>query len=113
MVDDDDAARESLTFLLTIAGHQVMDFGSGEEFLQCDELDQVLGLILDHHMPRISGLELATRLRAGEWQLPILLITGVLSPAIVARAEELGIEKVLEKPPAEPDIMAFIDGLGG
>lgn len=113
VVDDDDAVRESLTFLLTIAGHQVMDFGSAEEFLQCGELDQVLGLILDYHMPRISGLELAARLRAAGWQLPILLITGVPSPAIVARAEELGIEKVLEKPPAEPDIMAFIDGLGG
>jgi FixJ family two-component response regulator len=64
-------------------------------------------------MPRVSGLELAARLRAGGWPFPILLITGVLSPAIVARAEEFGIEKVLEKPPAEADIMAFIDGLGG
>jgi two-component system, LuxR family, response regulator FixJ len=113
VVDDDNAVRESLSFLLTIAGHQVMDFGSAEEFLQCGALDQVLGLILDHHMPRISGLELAARLRGGGWPFPILLITGVPSPAIVARAAELGIEQVLEKPPAEPDIMAFIDGLGG
>jgi FixJ family two-component response regulator len=113
VVDDDDAVRESLSFLLTVAGHQVMDFASAEEFLQCGELDQVLGLILDHHMPRISGLELTARLRAGGWRFPVLIITGVSSPAIVVRAEELGIEKVLQKPPAEPDIMAFIDGLGG
>src|SRR5690348_9789487 len=92
VVDDDDAVRESLSFLLSIAGHPVMDFGSAEEFLQCGALDQVRGLILDHHMPCISGLELAARLRAGGWQLPILLITGVPSPAIVARAAELGIE---------------------
>jgi|SRR5690242_2108604 len=113
VVDDDAAVRESLSFLLSIAGHQVMDFGSAEAFLQCGALDQVLGLILDHHMPHISGLELAARLRAGGWPFPILLITGVPSPAIVAWAAELGIERVLEKPPAESDIMAFIDGLGG
>jgi ActR/RegA family two-component response regulator len=44
--------------------------------------------------------------------LPVLLVTGAPSPAIAARAAELGITNVLEKPSAE-DIMAFIDGLGG
>jgi hypothetical protein len=45
--------------------------------------------------------------------LPVLLVTGAPSPAIAAGAAELGITKVLEKPSAEADIMAFIDGLGG
>jgi ActR/RegA family two-component response regulator len=45
--------------------------------------------------------------------LAVLLVTGAPSPAIAARAAELGMTKMLEKPSAEPDIMAFIDGLGG
>ena len=46
-------------------------------------------------------------------QLAVLLVTGAPSPAIAARAAERGITKVLEKPSAEADIMAFIDGLSG
>jgi CheY-like chemotaxis protein len=51
-------------------------------------------LILDHHIPNMTGLELARRLRADGAVVPILLITGSPSPTIAA---ELGIE-VLDKP---------------
>ena len=46
-------------------------------------------LILDHHMPEMTGLELAERMRADGTGIPILLITGSPSPAIVARAAEV------------------------
>jgi FixJ family two-component response regulator len=113
LVDDDGGVRESLTFLLKSAGHVVSDYVSADEFLQHCNLDRVKGLILDQHMPHVTGLELASRLRADGRQLPILLITGAPSPVIIARAAELGIEKVLAKPPAEADIMAFIHRLAG
>jgi two-component system response regulator FixJ len=67
-------------------------------------------LILDHHMPEMTGLELAERMRAGGAGIPILLITGAPSPAIVARAAEVGINWVLEKPATEEDLLDFIDG---
>ena len=111
LLDDDRGVRESLRFFLRIVGHDVSDYASADEFLSDCDLDRVAGLILDHHMPRMTGLELATRLRADGWRFPILLITGAPSPAIVSRAAELGIEKVLAKPPREADIMAFIDRL--
>ena len=57
-------------------------------------------------MPNMTGLELAERLHANCAGIPILLISGLLSPAIVARAGELGINRVLEKPPAEEDLLA-------
>jgi FixJ family two-component response regulator len=104
VVEDDRGAREALLFLLAATGHQAVGYGSADEFLQRGGLDQVSGLILDHHMPRTTGLELAARLRADGWHSPILLITGAPSPAIIARAADLGIEKVPEKPPAEADI---------
>jgi CheY-like chemotaxis protein len=59
-------------------------------------------------MPEMSGMELAERLRADGSGIPILLITGSASPAIVARAAELGVTRVLEKPPSEEDLLDFI-----
>ena len=108
IVDDDDAVRNSLRFLLEVAGHLVETFASAADFLTA-ELQHFGCLILDHHMPHMTGLELAERLRADGARIPILLITGSPSPAIVARAAELGIERVLEKPLGDQDILDFIN----
>jgi FixJ family two-component response regulator len=107
------AVRKSLAFLLALTGNQVADYAWADEFLQRGDLNRVSGLILDHHMARVSGLELAARLRAGGGRWPFCWSTVAPSPAIAARAAELDITKVLEEPSAEADIMAFIDGVGG
>ena len=60
-------------------------------------------------MPNMTGLELAEKLRADGAVIPILLITGSPSPAIVARAAELDIWRVLEKPPSDDDLINFIN----
>jgi FixJ family two-component response regulator len=107
VIDDDDAVRDSLRFFLETLDHPVVTFASGHEFLAHDG-SGLACLILDHHMPEMTGLQLAEQLRASGNQLPILLVTGSPSPSIVARAAELGIERVLEKPPEEDDIFEFI-----
>ena len=107
VVDDDDAVRDSLRFFLETLDHAVVTFASGHEFLAHDR-SGLACLILDHHMPEMTGLQLAEQLRAGGSRLPILLVTGLPSPSIVARAAELGVERVLEKPPDEDDILEFI-----
>ena len=109
VVDDDQAVRDSLQFLLEIIGHPVETFASGAEFLTADR-QHLACLILDHHMPEMTGLELAERLRAAGSGIPILLITGSPSSTTVARAAELGIKSVLAKPPTEEDLLDFIDG---
>jgi two-component system response regulator FixJ len=60
-------------------------------------------------MPTTKGLDLAARLRADGLGIPILLITAQPSPTIVARAREIGIEMVLEKPFAEDDLLSFVN----
>jgi hypothetical protein len=55
----------------------------------------------------VTRLELAVHLRAEGSVIQILLITGAPSPAIIARAEKLEVETVLEKPPAENDLLSF------
>jgi FixJ family two-component response regulator len=111
LVDDDAAVRDSMRFLLEIAGHSLQDYASAAEFLAGCEIAKLRGLILDHHMPSMTGLELAAQLREQGYRFPILLITGSPSPAIVARAAELGIERVLEKPPSEEELLGFVEHL--
>jgi two-component system, LuxR family, response regulator FixJ len=108
IVDDDVAVRDSLRFLLEVIGHPVETFASGAEFLNADR-QHLACLILDHHMPEMTGLELAGRLRANGSDIPILLMTGWLEPAIVVRAAEIGINRILEKPPIEEDLLDFIN----
>src|SRR5690242_5544146 len=107
VVDDDDAVRESLRFFLEALDHPVVTFASGREFLNHGG-SGLACLMLDHHMPELTGLQVAEQLRAGGSRLPIVLVTGLPSPSIVARAAELGVERVLEKPPNEDDILEFI-----
>ncbi len=108
VVDDDPAVLDSLRFLLEVVGHRVATYASAAAFL-ADRATRHPCLILDHHMPQMTGLELAAKLRTAGEAIPVLLITGSPSPAIVARAAELGIEKVLEKPPDENDLLSFVN----
>lgn len=107
VVDDDPAVLDSLRFLLEAAGHTVATYASAVAFL-ADRVTKHACLILDHHMPQMTGLELVIRLRAAGTAIPVLLITGSVSPAIARRARELGIEQVLEKPPNEDDLLNFV-----
>ena len=109
IVDDDQAVRDSLRFLLEVVGHSVETFASAAEFLSAAPRDLAC-LILDHHMPQMTGLQLAEKLHADGSGIPILLISGSPSPAIVARAAQIEIG-ILEKPPDEDDILAFVEGI--
>jgi two-component system, LuxR family, response regulator FixJ len=108
IIDDDPAVLDSLKFVLEIAGHTVATYPSAAAFV-ADRATKHACLILDHHMPHMTGLELAARLRTAGAALPVLLITGSPSPAIVARAADLGIERVLEKPPDEDRLLDFVN----
>jgi two-component system response regulator FixJ len=108
LVDDDPAVLDSLKFLLEVLGCQVATYGSAPAFVAGRGTGPSC-LIVDQHMPGMTGLELAQKLRDEGTSVPILLITGSPSPAIVARAAQLGVEAVLEKPPDEDDLLKFVD----
>ena len=107
IIDDDPAVLDSLKFLLEVVGYQVSTHASATAFLGDGAIVPAC-LIVDQHMPGMTGLELAQKLRDDGAAIPILLITGSPSPAIVARAAQLGIVKVLEKPPEEADLLNFV-----
>ena len=91
----------SLKFLLEVVGYQVVVHASARGFLN-DRASRPACLIVDQHMPGMTGLDLTQTLRDDGDTIPVLLITGSPSPAIVARAAQLGIVNVLEKPPKRP-----------
>ena len=110
IVDDDDAVRESLIFLLEVAGHKVEGFAAAPDFLNGDH-QRVACLLVDQQMPGMTGLELARRLQLADLSIPILLMTGATSPDIVARASTLGIVRVLEKPMDGDDVLAIVEAI--
>lgn len=108
VVDDDQGVRDSLRFLLEVIGYTVETFASAAEFLKAN-VRHFACLILDHHMPNMTGLQLVERLRSNGSGIPILLLTGSPSPAIVSQAAELDIYRVIEKPPSDDDLIDFIN----
>ena len=66
VVDDDLAVRDSLRLLLEVVGYTVEIFASAAEFLQAN-VRHFACLILDHHMPNMTGLELAWK-TAYQWR---------------------------------------------
>jgi len=109
IVDDDPAILDSLKLLLEVAGHRVVTYVSANAFLN-DRTTGLAYVILDQDMPEMTGLEVATRLRGEGSNVPVLLVADLLSPAIHARAAQLGIEKVREKPVKEVGLMSFVSG---
>jgi len=108
VVDDDDAVRDSLRFLLEIAGYTVAAYASATQFLQEARLNDLACLVVDQHMPDLTGLQLVARLRGDGVGLPVALITGSPSADVLRLARELSVSRVLEKPLDDDQLLEFI-----
>jgi FixJ family two-component response regulator len=75
IIDDDEAMQDSLHDLMEAAGLVARCFGSAEEFLESDSRTQAACLILDIHMPRMSGLQLQAKLKEEGCDIPVIFIT--------------------------------------
>jgi FixJ family two-component response regulator len=110
IVDDDEGVRDALGVLLEAIGRPASGFAAAAEFLSAGP-ERFACLILDQHMPSMTGLELAQRLRAQNIAMPILLVSGALSPWVIETARTLGIQKVSEKPLTSEELSEFIAGV--
>jgi len=97
VVDDDAAVRNSLKFSLEIDGFAVVTYGSAEELVRTGDLSACHCLIVDQDMPRMTGLELVVQLRKQGDEVPTILISGHVTPALITRASGVGV-RVIEKP---------------
>lgn len=98
VVDDDDATRHSLEFLLASLGVPVRSFASAEAFLAAWAPDQPGCLVLDVRMPGMSGLQLQRELNGRGATLSVLFISGHGDIPMVVRAMRAGAIDFLEKP---------------
>jgi len=98
LIDDDDALRESLIFLLRTAQIEVKDYPSATAFL--DALpNQTLGCVItDVRMPGLSGIDLLKRLKERKINAPIIVITGHGDVPLAVEAMKFGAVDFLEKP---------------
>ena len=99
---------DSLAALLTSLGYQVATYSSCLEFLSASPKTMPDGIVLDHQMDGMTGVELLEHLAAKGDQPPIIMISGNLSDAVRERAQRAGVAKILDKPFSESDLIASL-----
>jgi two-component system response regulator FixJ len=98
VVDDDQAVRDSLCWLIEAAGLNVKAFNSAQEFLAVYDPQWAGCLVLDVRLPGMSGLELQRELVQRQITLPIIIITGHGDVSTAVRAMKAGAVDFIEKP---------------
>ena len=107
IVDDDEAVRDSMRVLLESSGFVARDFASADLFLHSDTGDMGC-LLLDLHMPGISGLELLRLLRGRGMKRPVIVISGRRDPAQDAEVWAAGASALLSKPFDDQQLLDLI-----
>ena len=108
VVDDDEAMRDSMTWLLEGEGYRVACFDSAAAFLKARRDDLRGCLVLDVRMPDMSGLELHEKLDALGSTLPIIFVTGHGDVPMAVGALQRGACDFIEKPFHDEDLLVRI-----
>ena len=109
IVDDDEAMRDSLKWLLESRGLKVELYPSGEAFLGAFGDDFCGCLVLDVRMPGMSGMDLYARLQARASALPVIFITGHGDVPMAVSALKKGAADFIEKPFNDQDMLRLIE----
>ena len=98
ILDDDAAVRDSLGMLIESAGYKAEAFASCREFLTRPPFPPRSCLLLDVHMPEMSGLQLQDELARRGLKLPVIVMTGQADVPVAVRAMKAGALDFIEKP---------------
>ena len=98
IVDDDEAVRDATKTLVRSLGYHTSTFGSADEFLNSEQVDDTSLLITDVQMPGLSGIDLQDRLIARGHRIPIIFITAYSDENVRIRAMKAGALAFLIKP---------------
>ena len=108
IVDDDEAMRKSLAFMLSTAGLPVRVYDSAASFLASLATAQDGCLITDIRMPEMTGIELLQKLQAKRVRLPVIVITGHGDIPLAVEAMKSGAVDFIEKPFAAETILRAV-----
>ena len=108
VIDDDDAARDSLAFLFRTADVDVHTYASATEFLAAAPSLKGGCVVTDVRMPQMNGLELLRRLRALDLALPVIVMTGHGDIPLAVEAMKAGASDFFEKPFSDDAMLAAV-----
>lgn len=108
VIDDDEAARDSLSFLIDCAGIRVRSYPNAVAFLAAVPGMEHGCIVTDVRMPEMSGVELIERLKALGVTDPVIVITGHADVPMAIQAMKAGVADFLEKPFSDDAILEAI-----
>ncbi len=112
LVEDDEATRHIMTRILVREGYLALSAESGHDALSFlhAPLSPIDVVILDVHLPDVSGIDLCRRIREQHPDLPVVVCTGEADPAEAARLLELGnVTRYFRKPIAADELLASVE----
>lgn len=117
IVDDDEAVRQSLAFMLGSVGLPIRLYESAKEFLEALDPSLCGCLVTDVRMPEMTGIELLSRIKDRMPLLPAIVITGHGDIPLAVEAMKAGAVDFIEKPFEEEVLLkaveAALDKAGG
>ncbi|MDR3420624.1 MAG: response regulator FixJ [Xanthobacteraceae bacterium] len=108
VIDDDDALRDSLAFLLRTAQIEVKTYASAAAFLEALPGTTLGCVITDVRMPGMSGIDLLRRLKELKVAVPVIIITGHGDVPLAVEAMKVGAADFLEKPFDDEALLASV-----
>jgi two-component system, LuxR family, response regulator TtrR len=98
VVDDDEAVRDSMRWLLEANGFSTRIYADAESFLADYKVEQLGCVIADVRMPGMSGIELQEEIKRRSWSVPVILITGHGDVPMAVSCIKRGAYDFIEKP---------------
>jgi two-component system response regulator FixJ len=109
VVDDEECIRKALQRLMTSAGLAVQVFSSGAEFLEWLKQKRPACVVLDLHMPGVSGFDVQARLAEANDKLPVIVITGNHTDETMNRVTSAGASAYFTKPVDDEQLLAAVN----
>ena len=98
VVDDEASVRKAMCRALRLASYEAVPFALGLDLLIAPPQPRLACVVMDIHMPGLTGLEVLPRLRAQGVVVPVVLVTATDEPGMAKRARAAGAAHLLIKP---------------
>jgi DNA-binding response OmpR family regulator len=111
LVEDDEPTRDAMTTILVHEGYFVLGAATGHDALGLvrTPLTPIDVVLLDVHLPDVSGIDVCARLKESHPHLPIVVCSGEGEPEEIAELVKLGIHRYFRKPMALDELLAAVE----
>jgi DNA-binding response OmpR family regulator len=111
VVEDDETVRNAMTRILVAEGYLTLTAETGHDALEIlrTPLSPIDVVVLDVHLPDVSGIDLCARIRGLHPKMPVVVCTGEAEPTEVLRLLEMGVHRYFRKPVAVDELLATVE----